>query len=188
LKGLVKLHWAYPSAFLNKCVKEREAKILLFLYIYEIIFLKEIMIYKASILIVGLLYLEKSLVAQSPNQTQKNNVVVTYLKIQESLWNEGNIDGFMKFYWHSDSLKFIGSKGITYGWQKTLDNYKKSYPNKTEMGILKFTILSNVQISENYIYLIGKWQLTKEKPVEGHFTLLWKKIKGQWLIIADHTS
>jgi ketosteroid isomerase-like protein len=121
-------------------------------------------------------------------QSKDQITVEALMAVQEAKWNEGDIDGFMQFYWHSDSLKFIGSKGITYGWQKTLDNYKKSYPNKTEMGILKFTILSNVQISENYIYVIGKWQLTKEKPVEGHFTLLWKKIKGQWLIIADHTS
>ena len=56
------------------------------------------------------------------------------------------------------------------------------------MGQLKFTILENKQLSENYIYIVGKWQLTKEKPVGGHFTLLWKKINGSWLIVSDHTS
>ena len=51
------------------------------------------------------------------------------MKKQELAWNTGDIDSFMKYYWKSDSLKFIGSSGITYGWQKTLDNYKKKYPD-----------------------------------------------------------
>jgi len=122
-------------------------------------------------------------------QTNKQiELVLSHLQSQQKAWNDGNIDGFMNSYWKNDSLKFIGSKGITYGWQKTLDNYKKSYPTKEAMGKLKFTILENSQVGENYIYIIGKWELKKEKPVSGHFTLLWKKIKNEWVIIADHTS
>ncbi len=122
-------------------------------------------------------------------QTNKQiELVLSHLQTQQKAWNEGNIDDFMSSYWNNDSLKFIGSKGITYGWQKTLDNYKQSYPNKEAMGKLKFTILENSQVGENYIYIIGKWELEKEKPVSGHFTLLWKKIKNKWVIIADHTS
>lgn len=107
---------------------------------------------------------------------------------QETSWNAGDVRGFMDYYWQSDSLKFIGSKGITYGWQKTLDNYIKGYPDKTAMGILKFTIIEASQLSNTSIYIIGKWELQKEKPAGGHFTLLWKKINGQWVIVTDHTS
>ena len=103
-------------------------------------------------------------------------------------WNKGDIRGFMEYYWQSDILKFIGSKGLTYGWQKTLDNYIKSYPNKEAMGVLKFTIIESSQLSKTDIYVIGKWELEKEKPVSGHFTLLWKKINNKWVIVADHTS
>ncbi len=107
---------------------------------------------------------------------------------QQLAWNSGDIKGFMSFYWNNDSLKFIGSKGLTYGWQKTLDNYIKSYPDKTAMGVLKFTVLSYEQLSKTSIYVIGKWELEKEKPSGGHFTLLWKKIDNKWVIVADHTS
>ena len=107
---------------------------------------------------------------------------------QEQAWNKADIVGFMKHYWKSDSLKFIGSKGITYGWQKTYDNYVKGYPTKEAMGILKFTIKEATQLSEMSIYVIGQWELTKEKPAGGYFTLLWKKINGNWVIVADHTS
>ena len=110
------------------------------------------------------------------------------MKAQELAWNNGDINGFMNYYWNNDSLKFIGSRGITCGWQKTLNNYLTSYPNKDAMGILTFTIKEATQLSKKNIFIIGQWALKKDKPVGGHFTLLWKKINGKWLIIADHTS
>lgn len=129
-----------------------------------------------------------SAIGYAQKAKNETKLVLDAMKVQETCWNNGDIPGFMKYYWNSDSLKFIGSKGITYGWQKTLDNYLKSYPNKEAMGILKFTIIEASQLSGNSIYVIGKWELTKEKPVGGHFTLLWKKIKGNWVIVSDHTS
>lgn len=119
---------------------------------------------------------------------QSTKHVIDLMKEQEKAWNEANIEGFMQYYWKSDSLKFIGSKGITYGWEKTLANYKKSYPNAEAMGKLRFTVLECTQLSKNAIYVVGKWELTKEKPVGGHFTLLWRKIDGKWIIVSDHTS
>ncbi len=114
--------------------------------------------------------------------------VLKNMKAQEVAWNNADIKGFMTYYWQSDSLKFIGSKGITYGWQKTYDNYIKSYPTIEAMGILNFTIKEATQLSATSIYVIGQWKLNKQKPVGGYFTLLWKKINGNWVIVADHTS
>jgi ketosteroid isomerase-like protein len=108
---------------------------------------------------------------------------------QEVAWNKGNLEAFMEGYWKSDSLRFIGSKGLTYGWQQTLDNYKKGYPDADAMGQLKFTILSVEQMADNCAFVVGKWQLTRKKgDVSGHYTLLWKKIMGRWVIVADHSS
>ena len=139
-----------------------------------------------KLLIIYCLFGALSIFAQK--QSNEVNQVLTNMKIQEDSWNKGDVRGFMEYYWHSDSLKFIGSKGITYGWQKTLDNYIKGNPTKEAMGILTFTILESTQLSETSIYVIGKWELKKEKPSGGHFTLLWKKIANQWVIVADHTS
>lgn len=108
---------------------------------------------------------------------------------QALAWNKGDIEGFMAYYWHSDSLRFIGSKGITYGWQQTLDNYKKGYPTLEAMGQLTFDIKSIEQLSANAIFVVGGWKLKKkDKDVGGYYTLLWRKIKGRWVIVVDHTS
>ncbi len=111
------------------------------------------------------------------------------LATQAIAWNEGNIEKFMEGYWNSDSLSFVGKNGVTKGWKATLERYKKTYPDKASMGNLVFTLISKEKLGpENYL-IIGKWDLQREKDsVGGHFSLVWKKIKGHWYIISDHTS
>lgn len=111
------------------------------------------------------------------------------MAVQETAWNQGDLEGFMDGYWRSDSLRFIGSKGLTYGWQSTLNNYKKSYPNPEAMGKLKFTILAVEKLSKHAAFVIGKWHLSRKAgDLSGQYTLLWRKIKGKWVIVADHSS
>lgn len=122
-------------------------------------------------------------------QTKDEEAIKSVLNTQMNAWNEGNIDVFMQGYWKSDSLVFVGSRGATYGWQQTLDNYKKSYPDKSAMGKLDFTFIQFKKLSPEYYFVIGKWHLARTiGDVGGHFTLLFRKINGQWMIIADHSS
>ena len=108
---------------------------------------------------------------------------------QQTAWDNGNIDGYMQGYWKNDSLLFIGSKGPTYGWQKTLDNYKKSYPNKEKMGILEFSDIQVKILGKKHAYVFGKWKLvrTNDSP-NGIYTLIFEKFKDGWKIISDHTN
>lgn len=122
-------------------------------------------------------------------QDQDIATIRKVLAQQQQDWNSGNLESFMQGYWKSDSLKFISSRGINYGWQATLDGYKKGYPTIEAMGKLTFTIISIEKLSDESTMVIGKWHLqrTKDEP-QGHFTLLWKKIEGRWFIVADHSS
>lgn len=107
---------------------------------------------------------------------------------QVAAWNEANIDEFMKSYWKSDSILFIGSK-VTSGWDSTLARYKKSYPDKAAMGQLRFEIMRMDYISSDSYLVTGKFFLTREKDnPHGIFTLLFKKKNGSWVIVYDHTS
>lgn len=123
--------------------------------------------------------------AQSKDETAVRNV----LEKQRQAWNTGDIDKFMEGYWHRDSLMFVGKSGVTYGWQNTMDNYKKSYPDTASMGKLKFDILEVRRLSVLYFFVVGKWQLTRSVgDIGGHFTLLFKKVKNKWVIVTDHSS
>ncbi len=140
---------------------------------------------KKIILSIAVLFVLAGAKAQSKDETAVRDVLET----QRLAWNEGNVEKFMEGYWKSDSLMFIGKSGVTYGWQKTLENYKKGYPDTAAMGKLIFNILEVKRLSVMYFFVVGKWHLTRSiGDVEGHFTLLFKKVKNKWVIVADHSS
>jgi ketosteroid isomerase-like protein len=126
------------------------------------------------------------------NAFAQSNDEVSIRKIldeQTKAWNRGDIEGFMKGYWNNDSLMFIGKSGVTYGWTNTLNNYKKGYPDTAAMGKLSYNIISVKKLSKEYYYVTGKWYLQRSiGDLSGHYTLLFKKENGQWVIIADHSS
>lgn len=122
-------------------------------------------------------------------QSKDEVIIRATLETQRLAWNEGNVEKFMEAYWKSDSLMFIGKSGVTYGWQKTLDNYKQNYPDAAAMGKLTFDILEVKRLSVMYFFVVGKWHLTRTiGDVEGHFTLIFKKVKNKWVIVSDHSS
>jgi ketosteroid isomerase-like protein len=122
-------------------------------------------------------------------QSKDEQTIRTLLEEQRLSWNAGNLESFMDTYWKSDSLMFIGKSGVTYGWQNTLNNYKSGYPDTAAMGKLKFDILEVKRLSVMYFFVVGKWHLTRSiGDVGGHFTLLFKKVKNKWVIVADHSS
>lgn len=123
------------------------------------------------------------------SQSKDESEIRSVLAKQTESWNKGDIESFMTTYWHSDSLMFIGKNGIKWGWQTTLENYKKSYPDTTAMGKLDFNILLVKKLSAEYYYVVGKWHLKRSiGDLSGHYDLLFRKINGKWFIIADHSS
>ncbi|MFZ9718777.1 MAG: YybH family protein [Chitinophagaceae bacterium] len=123
-------------------------------------------------------------------QTKDEKVILDILQNQTKAWNCGDLRGFMKGYWESDSLMFIGKNGITYGFEQTLANYRKNYPDMDDMGTLDFDIKKVEMISSDACFVLGKWHLKRPEKgdLQGHFTLLLRKHQGQWVIVADHSS
>jgi ketosteroid isomerase-like protein len=122
-------------------------------------------------------------------QSADESAIRKLLAQQTAAWNRGDVDSFMKGYWENDSLMFIGKSGVTYGWYNTLKNYKKGYPDTASMGQLSFTLIQVKKLSPKYYHVTGKWFLKRSVgDIGGHYTLLFEKINGQWVIISDHSS
>jgi ketosteroid isomerase-like protein len=139
---------------------------------------------KKILTLTALLFAFMTLYAQNDKQA-----IINVLETQRIAWNNGDIDGYMRGYWHSDSLLFVGSSAPTHGWQATLDGYKKRYPGKAAMGTLTFTILKVDLLDKTNAFMLGAWQLQREKDAPGgYFTLWFRKINGEWKIVVDHTS
>jgi ketosteroid isomerase-like protein len=134
-----------------------------------------------------------------PRQTTSHNdargeakrAIALVLDSQVAAWNRGDLDGFMKGYWHSPELTFYSGGNIATGWQAALERYQRNYQGTgKEMGTLEFQDLEIDILSRDAAMVTGKWQLTKSdgKKPHGLFTLIFKKMQPGWQIVHDHTS
>ena len=121
------------------------------------------------------------------NSFEKDKVeILKVLYLQQKAWNNFDLEGFMQGYWKSDDLKFYGGNGLSLGWEQTLTNYKKRYPSKDHIGELNFTIDAVSKIENDSYYVIGQYDLKRNVgDAHGTFMIIFKKIDGEWKIIAD---
>ncbi|MBU6121769.1 YybH family protein [Hymenobacter siberiensis] len=132
--------------------------------------------------------------AHTPPKTSPEaarRAIVQVLTTQTAAWNRGDIPGFMQGYWQSDSLVFIGRKGPTYGWQPTLANYQKNYPDAAAMGKLDFSGLRVSLLAPSAAQVVGHWHLARPAALgdlQGYFLLVLRQIGGKWVVVADHTN
>ena len=135
------------------------------------------------------LFAQSAAAAESAATTAARNV----LAVQKDAWNRGDIDAFMQGYARSDAIRFAGGDRFNYGWQATLDSYRKGYPDAAAMGKLDFELVEVRELSPVVVYVFGKWRLTRaneaaDKAPHGLFTLIVEKTDGTWSITRDHTS
>ena len=125
------------------------------------------------------------------NENEVIAVIEKQMAEQIACWNAGDIPCYMEHYWHSDSLLFIGKNGVTAGWQATLDNYLEGYDSPEAMGKLTFENIHMKLLDIETVQIIGKWSLEREESIgniSGHYSLIWKKKSGKWVITSDHSS
>jgi hypothetical protein len=139
-----------------------------------------------ALCLVPLLLLFTATIQAQSNDEKK---ILAILDAQIQAWNQGDFDKFMVGYVASDSLLFIGKEGVTYGYNSTLERYKKTYAGADKMGTLHFDILHMMRLGRKYYLVVGKWSLKRTAgDVYGHYTLTFEKKRGKWVIITDHSS
>ncbi|MGB9430639.1 MAG: nuclear transport factor 2 family protein [Candidatus Acidiferrum sp.] len=115
--------------------------------------------------------------------------ITSILADQQSAWNRGDVDGFMKGYWDSPELTFAGSSGITRGWQPVLERYRRNYPDHKAMGHLDFSEVEVRPLGKDAALVLGRWHLRRDSDeLGGVFTLVFQRFPEGWRIIHDHTS
>jgi len=136
------------------------------------------------------LFTISSVQSQSYKNYNTSKKDITTMMLQQAKdWSNGDVEAFMEGYIKSDSLKFVGSKGITYGWKQTLENYKKGYPTKEHMGVLTFNLLEFDQLAKDVFLVIGEYHLKRTiGDADGMFSIILKQVNGEWKIIADQSS
>ena len=115
--------------------------------------------------------------------------IETVLADQATAWNAGDVRGFMAGYAESEDLRFASGGTITRGWQATLDRYLARYNTREKMGVLDFTDLEIELLGPDAAVIHGRWHLTRDGDTpHGLFTLIARRMKGNWRIVSDTTT
>jgi ketosteroid isomerase-like protein len=125
------------------------------------------------------------------SQKEDRNVaaVRAVIEAQAAAWNRGDVGGYMDGYAKEDAITFISGGDFTRGWQTVHDRYQGRYDTREKMGALAFSELEFKPLSEFYMMVTGRWQLTRASDTpRGRFTLVFRRTAAGWRIVHDHTS
>lgn len=143
---------------------------------------------KLSFVIVALFLLSSC--TEQINRTEEGKAVVKVLMDQQDAWNETNLEGYLDGYWDNEKVRFVTNSKILNGLDEIREMYQKGYDSPEKFGVLTFDIQVVDVLSADLAMVVGKYQLKREneKRRVGRFTLLFRKINGEWKVIQDHTS
>ena len=115
--------------------------------------------------------------------------ITALLEQQDDAWNRGDIDAFMNGYWRSPELRFASGGDVTRGWDETNARYHRVYATPDLMGRLVTSGYEIVMLSPDAAIAHGAWLLERasDRP-SGLYTLVLRKIDGEWLIVSDTTT
>jgi ketosteroid isomerase-like protein len=129
-------------------------------------------------------------VAQKSSPAEEANIRGVLSK-QADDWNRGDLDAFAKGYKNSPDILFIGST-VRRGYDGMIAGYKKSYPDKTAMGVLSFTNVEVHPLDARFATVIGNFHLERSAAgggnADGFYSLVLEKTAAGWKIVLDHTT
>jgi len=120
----------------------------------------------------------------------KKGILLNFQR-QETCWNKQDIDCFMEAYSKTNPVQAISSKGIVYGYDRILSNYKNKYYPDGTIGHLSFDQFNFRKLTRKLYFVVGRYNLKleeRDKLVQGWFSVIMKKEKGIWVILTDHST
>ena len=127
--------------------------------------------------------------SETPSSDATRTAIESVFRAQQDAWNRGDVEAFMEHYWKDGDLTFSSGGKTTRGWQATLDRYRERYPTREAMGQLTLGEFELFPLGDSAALVLGTWKLDREtEPVSGNFSLVLRKIDGEWVIVHDHTS
>jgi uncharacterized protein (TIGR02246 family) len=116
--------------------------------------------------------------------------ITAVLNAQTAAWNRGDLEAFMQGYWNSPEVVFTSRGQVRRGWRTTLNSYRAHYgTSPASMGRLEFSDLEIHDLAPDAAWVLGRWTLTGgDSASTGVFTLIFRRLDGDWRIVMDHSS
>ncbi|WP_353780053.1 serine hydrolase [Winogradskyella sp. 3972H.M.0a.05] len=111
-------------------------------------------------------------------------------KAQENCWNNADIECYMEAYATTELIQTASRGGITFGYDNIIGDYKKYFP-KERMGKLHFDNFNYRRLAGDLYFVTGRFNLkfpNRDELSRGWFSVVMKRINGEWKMITDHSS
>lgn len=127
-------------------------------------------------------------IAQSPEQTAVERAMAD----SAAGWNAGDVDRFMAIYSDDPQTSFVTATDLIRGKATMIGHYRAHYDfnDVAKRGTLSFTTADFRLLDPTHALYIARYKLTHPDGTsqQGPTSLIFRLEKGQWRIIADHSS
>lgn len=107
-------------------------------------------------------------------------------------WNAGDLAAFMAIYSEAPDTSFVTKTGVLRGKAVLAERYRTKYDfaNAAKRGRLGFETLDFRLLDQGHVLYIGRYTLTARDGSlqSGMTSLVFRKERAGWRIIADHSS
>lgn len=108
----------------------------------------------------------------------------------EEAWNGGDLASFIGWYKRGPETTFLGSTGLTHGWEAIRDRYAGRFAPGADRDSLRFVDLETRPLAPNLGLATARYVLFQGDSVTatGVFTLVVERTAEGWRIIHDQSS
>jgi hypothetical protein len=109
---------------------------------------------------------------------------------QAACWNNQDVKDYSAACAPDQLIQTAERNGITYGHEKIIANYKRSFP-KASMGNLSFDHFKLRKLDDQFYHVTGRYNLKfkgTDDLSQGWFSATVEKIHRKWYMITDHSS
>ncbi len=145
------------------------------------------MTHRTAAVLVTILAACTALETAPPDPTQ---TVQAILEASADAWNRGDLEGFVSDYADDSTTTFVSGGRVRYGFDWIRGNYAPRFQPGALRDSLRFENVDARALGREYLLATARFVLFRADSVtaSGPFTLVLRRIGGQWKIVHDHTA
>lgn len=113
-----------------------------------------------------------------------------FMRASADAWNRGDLEAFVDDYARDSMTTFVAGGRVQYGWDWIHGNYSRWWDLGSERDSLRFENVAARPLGSDYLLTTARFVLFRGDSVtaSGPFTLVMKRMDGEWKIIHDQTG
>ena len=127
--------------------------------------------------------------ASAEEESDISGAVRAVLVAQGEAWNRGDLSGYMAAFARDTRTRHVFNGEVTTGYTAIEARFRTRYPDPRNMGTISFSDLTVSVLAPDTAYAFAHWTFQDgPKMFTGVFTLIFRLIDREWVIVHDHST